>query len=279
MTPAWGLITLTPQHLPRPLSELASRDELYTWLSRTLVCILAPGHPSRESYRCRYPNNLASFVGLLIHLCTVGFPLHWLADYLQALICDNLTTDVAPYRGELPIPVTELNRRVSKRKINLEPWLVEFENILATAYESLPFPVLLHRLAFATSHTEIGVFEVRLSHDEFDLMTTMKILSPLDPVVSLMFFKPVDNLDPNELVRLVPQILEGKRGDGPAKGHMCILTSVEKFEMSTGLVRWRMSRERVRKMKASGWVMMGYRFDMESSGELRFCDFIFGRIY
>lgn len=267
MTPAWGLITLAPKHLPLPLNELATRDELYTWLSRTLVCILVPGRPSRESYRCRYPHNLVSFIGLLIHLHAVGFPSHWLSEYLQVLISDNLTTDVAPYRGELPMPVTELSRRVSKRKVNLDPWLVEFENILASAYESLPFPVSLHHPTFAASHTEIGLFEAKLSSDEFDLMTTMKILSPLDPVVSLMFFKPVDNLDPNELVRQVPQLLEGKRGNGPAKGQMCILTSVEKFEISTGLVRWRMSRERAGKMKASGWVMMGYRFDTESSGE------------
>lgn len=109
-------------------------------------------------------------------------------------------------------------------------------------------------------------------------MTTMKILSPLDPVVSLMFFKPVANVDPNELVRQIPQLLDGKRGNGPAKGQMCILTSVERCEISTGLVRWRMSRERAAKMKANGWNMMGYRLDMESSGEFQFRGFVSDRV-
>ncbi|EIM87131.1 uncharacterized protein STEHIDRAFT_167970 [Stereum hirsutum FP-91666 SS1] len=263
MKPAWGLITLAPTVLPRPLAQLASRDELYTWLTRTLLCTLVPGYPSQHAYRCRHPNNVVSFVGLVIHLHAVGFPSHWLSEYMRTLLSNDLVTDVAPYRGELPVPVSEIGRRVQKRRVNLDPWFLEFENIIATSYESLPFPISLPRTPFATSHTEIGTFEVKIPSNEFEPATFTKFLSIMDPVISLIFVKAGATSDPMDLVKKVPQILEGKGGARPACGEIYILTGVERFEMSAGLVSWRMSRDRVKKMQASGWFMMAYRFDAE----------------
>lgn len=266
MKPAWGLITLAPMVLPRPLAELASRDELYTWLTRTLLCTLVPGIPANPPYRCHSPNNIVSFVGLVIHLHTVGFPSHWLAEYMRTLLSNDLVTDIAPYRGELPIPISEIGRRVPKRKVNLDPWFIEFENIIATSYESLPFPISLPRAPFATSHTEIGTFEVKISPDEFEQGSFMKYLSVMDPVVSLIFYKAGTILDTTDLVQKLPQILEGKGVARPANGDFYILTSVERFEMSAGLVSWRMSRERVNKMRAQRWLVMAYRHDAEMLG-------------
>lgn len=269
MKPHWGLITIAPTALPLPLSELARRHELYTWLSRTLLCTLIPGRPGPNAYRCRYPNNLVAFVGLLIHLHAVGFPSHWLSEYLQVIATNNMKTDVAPYSGQFPIPYTEFGRRVSSRKINLDPWVAEFETILALSYEALPFPITLHPF-FASSHTEISTFEVKLSRLEFDMMTMTQMLSPVDPVMSLMFYKAGNSTKPEDLIRGLPRILEGMVIGGVGRGQLCILTCVERFELSTGLIRWKMSKKRMEKMKTTGWTMMGYRFDKECRGALDF---------
>ncbi|KIM72449.1 hypothetical protein PILCRDRAFT_16127, partial [Piloderma croceum F 1598] len=128
---------------PRPLSELASREEVVTWLTRVFLCTVVPGSSGLGAFRARLPNNLVAFVELLIHLQEVGFPSHWLSDFLQSILSDSLVTNIAPYHGKWPIPVSEITRRVRSRKVRLDPWRAELETILATAYEGIPFMVSL----------------------------------------------------------------------------------------------------------------------------------------
>lgn len=259
----FGVVSLTSEILPRPLRDLASREELDTWLSRTLLYIMAPGKPIRAAYRIVYPNNLVTFIDLLVHLHTVGFPSHWLSEFLRAIISNTLATNVAPYLGELPVPLSDRSRRVAKRKVNLDPWRVEFETILALSYEAIPFPVSLPD-DFAKSAVEIGSFEVYVPKYDFEITTSMGGLQPFDPVMSLMFYKPGEHT-PNRLAANVSDIIEGRVPN--IRGKLHIVTALEAFDVWKGVIRWKMSKNRVKAMKQDGWLMSAYRYDGRETGE------------
>lgn len=263
-----GKITLGPQQLPRPLQDLATREELTTWLTRLLVCTVMPPTPGNSGYRVRYPNNLVAFFNLLVHLSSVGFPSHWLSDFVSTILSGSLVTDIAPFLGELPIPMSEKTRRVASRKINLDPWLVEFETIIATSYESIPFPMSLP-VDFSDSNDEIGLFEIQLYWYMFSPRTMG--LTSYEPVLGLLFYNGgVEHFD-DTLTKRVNEILEGKLV--VRRGDIHILTAVDTFDKNTGMVRWKMSRKRVRKMKGEGWYMTPYRFDEREAGELKCLSF------
>lgn len=266
MSPAWDIINLAPNPLPRPLQELASRNELVSWLTSVFLSTVIPGKGSAQITSVRYPNNLVAFVELLIHLHSVGFPTHWLSDFLQSVLSDSLTTDVAPYTGKLPIPVSELFRRVPKRKVCLEPWLADLENILAMSYESLPFAFSAPS-GFARSFSDIGLYETTLSPFLFNPATSMDMLPPHVPVISLIFYKP-GSFSPEYLSSNLVQIVEGKKLAG--QGELFVLTAVERFSKRDGVIRWRMSKKRMREMKMQKWVMISYRFDVDDTGSLFF---------
>lgn len=269
MAPNGGIINLSPMPLPRDLHDLASRPELTTWLMRMLLCILIPGimddPKGTASVRC--PNNLVAFIELLIHLHFVGFPSHWLSDFLREVLNNKVETDLAPYLGTLPIPVTEATRRVARRKIYLSPWLVEFETILAMSYEAIPFPLSTPE-DFSTTFSDIGLFETTIKSESFNPMTSLPRWNPYTPVISLMFFKPGEYDRPAQLISRMADILEGKIDT--TKRTLHILTVVEKFSIKDGVVRWRMSKERIGRMRTEGWVMISYRSDAREFGTPRF---------
>lgn len=251
-----GLIVLGPQQLPRPIAELASREELIAWLTRVFLYTIVPGNGGFGPFRARLPNNLVAFIALLVHLQGVGFPCHWLSDFLQCILSDSLITSIAPYLGQWPIPVTDMKRRVPIRKVRLGPWHAEFEVILATAHEGMPFSVSLPA-DFARNHTDIRTFEAQLQETSYGFGS---LPSLDDPVVFLMFYKPGQGVaGPKELVSAVPELLEGRKTT-PSR-NLFILTAQEKFDLPCKTVSWRLSRERVYLMKQQEWCLVAYRSD------------------
>lgn len=253
-----GLIVLGSQQLPRPTAELASREELIAWLIRIFLNTIVPGTGGIGPFRARLPNNLVALFGLPVHLQGVVFPSHWLSDFLQNIISDNLITNIAPYLGKWPIPVSDLTRRVSTLKVWLDPWRAELEVILATAHEGLPFSVSLPA-DFVRKHIDIGIFEAKLNGTSYTF-GSFPALPASDPVVFLMFYKPVQGATAlRELVSGVPALLEGRKI--PAPGNLLILTAQETFDLPNKTVSWRLSRNRVRIMMQQGWCLVAYRSD------------------
>ncbi|KAF7976940.1 hypothetical protein HWV62_5363 [Athelia sp. TMB] len=247
-----GFLVVTPQPFPRPSSELASRIELRTWITRVLFCTIIPGVPGLTPYRARMPNNLVAFFGLLVHLKETGFPAHWLSDFLHSVISDNLTSDIAPYTGQWPIPVSEFDRRVKMRKVRLDPWQAELEAILATTRHGIPFAITLPP-NFAQSHEEIGLFEANV---KADLAASPFGVISIDPAVSLLLYKPGRSV--KTLLSSVTAIFEGSKSTAP--GTFFIISAVEAYDKN-GIIRWRLSRERAKGMKADNWYMVAYRSD------------------
>ncbi|KAK0491419.1 hypothetical protein IW261DRAFT_87752 [Armillaria novae-zelandiae] len=54
---------------------------------------------------------------------------------------------------------------------------------------------------------------------------------------------------------------------GHDKGEIYVLTSLDEIGLRKGTVRWRMGKERVRKMKIEKWVFMTYRIDCPEIGK------------
>ncbi|KAL6298482.1 hypothetical protein BKA93DRAFT_65275 [Sparassis latifolia] len=253
-----AVLSLGSQPLPRPLSELASREELTTWLTRVLLYTVVPGKSKPAPYKIRLPHNLAAFVGLLIHLHRVGFPAHWLSEFLKGILSGGIATDLVPYRDFYPIPLADAHQRVSRRRLRLDPWLVELETLLATVQAGLPFPITLPTQATPLPPLEdIVLFEAE-AEPPVIARPPWAYTSPFDPVINLLFFRgPASRAA--SLVSSIPAIFEG-RAD-PAPGSMFVLTSLESVDWRA-TIRWRMSRARVERMRREEWYMIAYRVDI-----------------
>ena len=92
----------------------------------------------------------------------------------------------------------------------------------------------------------------------------MNLVSPFDPVMALMFYKP-GSYQPDNIAKKINKVLEGNIVKKP--GELYIMTTVDEFNMWNGFIRWKMSKERVKMMKAEGWAMAPYRFDIEEAGK------------
>lgn len=258
------VLTMGPLPFPRRLSDLASREELITWLTRVLLNILSPGVSVRQPLKIVLPNNLVAYFALLLHLHRVGFPAHWLSDFLRSLLSGDLVTDIDSYRGKYPIPVSEITRRVPRRRIRLDPWLLEFETVLAIAHKGIPFPVALPQ-DYAQNASDIGTYEALvmparmappMDFDDIDM-------SPFSPMTRLLLYKP-GNGGPDPIVDKLPRIMEGKTG--PPPGEVYVVTSPDTVDYLER-VTWKMSKRRVEQMRKEKWQMVAYRIGMNETGE------------
>lgn len=252
------ILILGPLSLPRRLSELASREELTSWLTRVLLNIIQPGRSQAAPCKIRLPNNLVAFFGLLLHLHRVGFPGHWLADFLRSILSGNFVTDLDSYRGTYPIPPSELTRKVPRRYIRLDPWFAEFETVIAIANKGIPFSVFLPK-GFAHNASDIGTFEALVRPARIFTNATYHDPSPFEPVTRLMFFKK-GNRSAESVIR---SVMEGK--DVPPPGELHIVTAPEAVQYQKRIV-WKMSRKRVEKMRQEKWEMVAYRSDTYEMG-------------
>lgn len=245
--------------LPRPLTELASRDELTTWLTRVLFNTFVAGRTKDLPGNVRLPNNLVAFFGLLMHLHRVGFPAHWLSDFLARVLSGRMLSDIAPYTGKWPIPVSDGLHRVRARHVRTDPWLVEFENIIATGYYGIPFAIATALpVDFSRDPEDIQVWEAKVTRALF-----VESLSPSEPTTRLLFYCPA-LVDPEETIEKMRAIFEEKAS--PAPGSFFVLTAQEYVQYRIR-VRFRLSRRRVERMKQEKWCMVAYRDDNSKIGK------------
>ncbi len=256
-------ITLVPQILPRPLCELASKAELIVWLPRVFVYTILPGYSSHiPTARIINSGNLVMFVDLLVHLRRVGFPPHWLGDFLGVVLSNSLVTDVVPYSGQWPVPLEEQDKRVPKRKVDVDPWLVDLESILADAYEAIPFR-FVHPVNFARWSSGIGLFQLDIPANP--IMAQDKLTG-----VFLVFYaRPFVKCIHHNLTTKMWDVFEGHRLVDQDK-KFYVLTATETVDMYHRVIRWRMSKVRMTKLRKEKWQMAVYRSDLRSMCE-SFC--------
>ncbi|KAI0332169.1 hypothetical protein GY45DRAFT_1369329 [Cubamyces sp. BRFM 1775] len=218
----------------RPLSALASRDELTTWLTRVLFNTFIPGYSKLRPHNVRCPHNLAAFFGLLFYPHRVGYPAHWLSDFLTRVLSGSMVSDMAPYDDFWRMPVKERPRRV-----RTDPWLVDFEVMIAGAYHAVPFPL-------------VGALPADFSREPGDIQ-----VSPYDPRTQLLFYR-ASAATATKLIGDMGRIFEGKAD--PAPGTFFILTMQERVQYRER-IRFKLSKKRVERMRKEDWYMVAYRPD------------------
>ncbi|KAI0357688.1 hypothetical protein OH77DRAFT_1421780 [Trametes cingulata] len=247
------------QPVPRPLSELATREELTTYLTRVLFNTFIPGHTRLRPHNVRAPHNLVAFFSLLLYLHRVGYPAHWLSEFMARVLSGSMVSDIAPYDDFWPMPVKERLRRVAPRRVRTDPWLVDFENIIASAYYAIPFPIAAALPAeFSRSAEDIQVWEVRVRPAQyFSTQPFMNFSSPYDPRAQLLFYRPAV-ATAMRLIDDMARIFEGKAT--PPPGTFFVLT-MQEYVQYESRIRFKLSRKRVERMRKEGWSMMMYRHD------------------
>ncbi|KAJ7245921.1 hypothetical protein B0H12DRAFT_1127173 [Mycena haematopus] len=227
---AFDVTSLAPVSLPRPNQDLAKREELKTWLIRIFLSTLVNGKSSSPITKVMAPNNIIAFIWLLIHLQKVGYPGHWLGDFLATLLCNTLVTDTLPFTGIYPISP---------------------EAIVARIRPALPFIISLPAQFQFPAADDIGLYCASVFFYGGQ--------STFDPVAGLLFFNPakVRLGGQADWPRHIPAIL---RGEGPCKAtDICVVLTIEELLWGPmGEVRWRMNRTRVARMKAEGWAVAVY---------------------
>ncbi|KAI0657611.1 hypothetical protein C8Q70DRAFT_1055762 [Cubamyces menziesii] len=257
---------LGSQSVPRPLSELATRDELTTWLTRVLFNTFIPGHSKLRPHNVRCPHNLAAFFGLLFYLHRAGYPAHWLSDFLARVLSGRMLSDIAPYDDFWPMPVKERLRRVPARRVRTDPWLVDFEVMIASAYHAVPFPLTGALPAdFSREPEDIQVWEATVQPAQyFSTAPLFNFSSPYDPRTQLLFYR-ASAATATRLIDDMGRIFEGKAE--PAPGTFFILT-MQEYVQYQECIRFKLSKKRVERMRKEDWYMMAYRPDTGQQGEL-----------
>ena len=259
------VLVLGSQPFPRPLPELATREELVVWLTRTLFNTFIPGLSGLRPTQVRLPHNLVAFFGLLMYLHRVGYPGHWLSDFLSRVLSGRMLSDVVPYQEMYPIPINERHRRVQPRRVRTDPWLVEFETIIATAYYAIPFPVASALPAdFSRDARDIALWEARVQPPaDFWHHPSMRYSTGDEPRAQLLFYR-ADLVSASTPIDEIERIFEGDAT--PAPGTFFVLTAVEHVQYDE-CVRFRLSRRRVERMRRERWNMLVYRNDSAQQGE------------
>jgi hypothetical protein len=211
----------------------------------------------------KLPNTLVVFIGLLGELKNIGYPSHWLADFVQSVISENVVTDRLIYRETIPRPVSELAANGRVHRIRADPWLADLEVILASSLDGLPFALQMPT-GFATNADEIGHYKASIEANMF--YTDPMIRFPEnDAVLALLFYKDAKILDAranktlNFFFEAISSIIDGQTT--PPSGTFHILTSIDFIDLKAGVVRWRISKAKMAKMRRERWSMVAWRTD------------------
>ncbi|CAA7271282.1 unnamed protein product [Cyclocybe aegerita] len=253
------VLTLAPNPLPRPLASLASREHFLSWLTNLLVYHVVPGKAQPRPNTVKQPNNLVCFVRLLVELRNVGYPAHWLSEFLQGVLSGTLTTDRLAYKKELPRPVSEMQERTAVHRVRLDPWHAELEMILASARHGLPFAVNLPE-GYASSVDNIGYFKASVVPNM--AFGSSFGLPPQDNVVALLFYTTASELHPrsvDDFLGSLHAVVDGATIPPPGMFH--IFTTQEFVDLNMREVRWRMSKSLAAKMRRERWSMVLWRMD------------------
>lgn len=84
------------------------------------------------------PLNLTHFFCLLMHLCEVGYPVHWLADVLRRILDNRIVTTARPPRTR-PLLPEEAAQVYPAARFSAAPYLAEMSTLTVIFERMLPF--------------------------------------------------------------------------------------------------------------------------------------------
>ncbi|KAH6901879.1 hypothetical protein BKA70DRAFT_1307700 [Coprinopsis sp. MPI-PUGE-AT-0042] len=238
-------------------SSTVSKKEVHQYLSALLFRVLCPPTAPTMPPRLDEPINFVTFFGLLVYLCQkASCPSHWVGDFVQSLVNDTFSTDAVAFTGMLPMTEAKKPRPLAApRKINLEPWQLEMENILVPSQSALPFAVTLPG-RYSTSYEAIKLYRAPVRS------TVNRLETPHNTRTAVLIFYRASDAARGDLVAStlpsrVTDLIEG-RDSALAGMEVQMLTSPEIVDLHKGYVMWKMSQGRFDRMKKEEWKVMVY---------------------
>ena len=202
-----------------------------------------------------------------MYLHRIGYPTHWLSEFLACILSGKMHSDIRQYDDFYPIPVSERTVRAKPRTVRTDPWLVEFETILATSYHGVPFPIATALPPdFSRDAPDIAIWEVAARPAQlFSTHPMFNFSSPYDPRAQLLVYRS-DITSAGTLVDDLQKVFEGRAT--PAPGTFFVLTALE-YVHYVECIRFKLSRRRVERMRreSARWSAMAYRNDTLQQGE------------
>ncbi|KAJ3509541.1 hypothetical protein NLJ89_g5174 [Agrocybe chaxingu] len=252
---------LEPLALPRPLETLATKQELHTWLSRLLLHTLSPATPQDNPCRVLMPNNITALFHVLIHLHNVGFPLHWLGDFVHLLLSDSLLTDVELYSGVLPIPMSKPKHDAPLpfRKAHLGAWRIGLEAIVSLIKDVLPFFAAVPQNYPSVDEVHPYLACVRFVDLRVVYPREVQVVSVYDRSIGLMFFRPSQGVRHETHIHDIPDILQGIYSGDDVQ----IVLNQEHVDLPNSNVIWKMSKSWLERMKKEQWKLVVYLTDVK----------------
>lgn len=123
---------------PFPYEQLLSRAELSRFLSSQFFKLALPARANATSASA----NLTYFFDLLIHLHSIGYPAHWLADALAKILGDGVNASPSPPRTpDEATPRNHLSTNATMRGAHgsVAPFLPETSTLASMFQRLLPF--------------------------------------------------------------------------------------------------------------------------------------------
>jgi hypothetical protein len=261
---------IASQPLPRELDQLASRNEVNTWLLRIFLKLALPAPSPSAQLRIPQPLCLNAFIKLLQRLYDIGYSPHWLSGVLEDILGDKVVFNgVMPWEGPLPIALPADDPRnkpmATKLKLHLNAYRAELEASLVTASSFLPFAVSASSCGGLPPPGRICKFVANVGKIDEDLFAfywsirnkDMSALSGLSACVGLAFGPNEDSL---RAVQFLYEWVCGGVEQGKRAADLILVQAVE-YNSHKGEATWWMDRNRVAEMTKKKWVMGLARLD------------------
>ncbi|KJA21534.1 hypothetical protein HYPSUDRAFT_41905 [Hypholoma sublateritium FD-334 SS-4] len=263
----WFDVAIQKMDLPLPLEKLASKKELHDWLGHLLMSTICSGYPSLPPFKVEMPNNLGAFMHVLMHLHRVGFPPHWIGDFMQSVVSNNLVTSLEPYQGRLPVPIPKQVKSEKTRRVHLDGWHAGLQVLIAAARDALPFALSLP--ADFPSLSDIATYSATVTRVDLTRDPRGSVWGPLTGPFSLavgaLFFRGKGRTG-NNLPEMLFGLLQGMPvAAGLADPCVQVVLGLEHVDLLLGKVSWKMGRAWHARMVREGWVMMLFRTDLRAA--------------
>ena len=268
----WWDVAIQRMNLPRPLEKLASKKELHDWLGHLLMSTMCSGYPSPPPSKVEMPNNLGAFMHVLAHLRRVGFPAHWIGDFMHSVVTDTLVTALEPYRGRFPVPMPEPTEPEEPRRVRLYEWHANLQALIAETCDALPFALSLPKEF--PSLSDIATYSTAVTRVDLSLDPRSRqwgpLTSPFSPAVGALFFKSKWGTWEG-LPDMLFGLLEGAPATvGMADPRVQVVLGLEQVDLALGKVSWKMGRAWHARMVREEWSMMLFRADLRAAGKVCF---------
>ncbi|KAI0140916.1 hypothetical protein F4776DRAFT_661743 [Hypoxylon sp. NC0597] len=170
---------------PLAWAKLMPRQELERWLHMHFLKLCLP-FPRIDtlSHSVFTLSNTIMFFRLLMHLSRVGYPLHWLSEVLASMCNGEITSQARAPRAKI-MDKAEVERKYSKRKISIRPFVEEFKTLLVIWRRLLPFNLLQDESRLPPIET-IREYRLRFTWPE-------TLTSVYHPVITLVLWNVDDN--------------------------------------------------------------------------------------